>query len=279
MAPVIGLIITGEHAVQDFKVFAKTLEVWHPDAHAYIFTDSDTKDKLLEVKSRITLHLKVCLDAYAGLTRSDMEARPGIKYDSLFKDYTYEKAGVLRWIFETTGSKGVWFMDADIIHCAPLPHIPDGTELALSQHMIRASDERMYGTFNAGYFWIAEQALIDVWIAAADKSRFYEQAALEDVAAAAKTLYRFPPQVNFGWWRMYQAAEAPPAIQAKFSINRTERSIGLRYDNPPIQSFHSQMFDRTTSANGVFNRWLDAYSARFAGAHPPLRVWRKSVGF
>jgi hypothetical protein len=208
-----------------------------------------------------------------------MEARPGVKYDSLFKDYTYEKAAVLRWIFETPRPAGVWFMDADIVHCAPLPHIPAGAELALSQHMIRPSDERLYGTFNAGYFWIGNPALIDVWVAAAPASRFYEQAALEAVADATTALYRFPPQVNFGWWRMYQGVESPPAIQAKFSINRTDKSIGLRYDNQPIQSFHSHMADRSTSANGVFNKWLDAYSARFASAYAPLRSWRKAVGF
>ena len=279
MAPVVALIVTGDPTVQDFKVFVKTLEVWHPDAQAYIFTDSETKDKLLEVKSRITINLKVCLDAYAGLTRSDMEARESKSYDSLWTEFMYQKAEVLKWAFATSGAKGIWFNDADIVHAAPLPHIPDGTQIALSQHFIRAGDEARFGKFNGGYFWIADQTLLDVWVGAAGKSRFYEQAALEDVAAAAKALYRFPPQVNFGWWRMYQGAEPPPAIQAKFSINRTDRSIGLRYDGQPVQSFHSHMFDKGTGANGVFNQWLDAFTGRFAGAHPPLRVWRKSVGF
>ena len=40
----------------------------------------------------------------------------------------------------------------------------------------------------------------------------------QHVAAAAAALHEFPPSVNFGWWRMFQAQCSPPDQQKKFSI-------------------------------------------------------------
>ncbi len=278
MAPVIALLVTGEKAFEDFKVFVKSLEAWHPDAHLYIATDTPTAKLLLTVKTKVTLNVRITLDRYAGLTRSDMEARAGHFYDSLFKDYTYEKATVLEEAL-AAHPMGVWFQDADIVHLAPLPAIPIDASVALSPHDIRPGDERLYGRYNAGYLWIRDPELISVWRAMGGKSRFYEQAALEDVAAAAgASLYVFPPQVNFGWWRMYQGVEPPASIQAKFGFNRMDKSVGLRYADKPLQSIHTHLYDKSTGANGVFNKWLDATTAKFA-SHPPLRAFRKTCGF
>lgn len=277
-APVIALLVTGEKAFEDFKVFVKSLEVWHPDATLYIQTDSPTAPLIAGVKSRIAFRTRVTLDAYKGLSRSDMEALPGRHFDSLFKDYTYEKVNVLEEALRAHPS-GVWFHDADIVHLAPLPVIPEGTTVALSPHGIRLADERLYGRYNAGYLWIKDPLLLIVWRVAGKESRFFEQAALEDVArAAGASLYEFPPQVNFGWWRMYQGAESPSAVQARFGFNRADRSTGLRYNNLPLQSIHTHLYDKSTGANGVFNRWLDAYTAKFA-SHPACRSFRKVCGF
>ena len=280
MAPLIALIVTGKQAFADLLIFVKTLEIWHKDAVLYIFTDSPTNPCFASIKTSLTLHTRIALDAYAGLTRSDMEARRGVLYDSLFKDYTYEKAAVLRWAFtDPVAAAGVWFNDSDIVHLAPLPTIPPTAKVALSRHAIRDSDERLYGKYNAGFFWMADATYIDTWVAAAAKSRFYEQAALEDVAvAAAAELYEFPPQVNFGWWRMFQGSDTPAIIQSRFSINRSDRSVGLRYDGAPLQSIHSHIDDRSPGANGVFNRWFEVQTAKLS-AHPPMRVLRRILNF
>lgn len=280
MPPVFALIVTGKQAFNDFVIFTKTLELWHSDAILHIFTDTPTISEFGKLRSKLTMYVANRLDKYAGLTRSDMEARVGAKYDSLFKDYTYEKADVMRAAFEDLAAvNGVWFNDSDIVHLAPLPLIPSGAKIALSPHYIRAADERLYGKYNAGFFWIGDPTLIDVWIGAASKSRFYEQAALEDVAAAAGTgLYEFPPNVNFGWWRMFQGADPAPHIQSQFSIHRGENGVGLRYARSPLQSIHTHIDDKTSSANGIFNKWFEAQTAKIA-THPPMRALRRILNF
>jgi hypothetical protein len=206
-----------------------------------------------------------------------MEALPGTTYDSLFKDYTYEKAAVLEWMFDSVKDEGVWFMDADIVHCAPLPVIPTGKTLALSPHYIRPADEARYGHYNAGFLWLKDKELLHIWREAGHTSKFFEQMALEAVASSAKDrLYEFPIQVNFGWWRMFQGVQPPHLIQAKFSLFRNDEGIGIRYDGERLQSIHTHCTDVSTGANGVFNVWIAGFARRFP-QHKPLANWVRTV--
>jgi hypothetical protein len=278
-APHIALIVTGAEALADLVIFVKTLEVWHPDATLYVLTDSVTK--IGDIRFKGTMHVRVALDAYRGLNRKAMEGLPGRIYDTLFKDYTYEKADVIEWAFSlgAVGDKGVWFMDSDITHLAPLPDIPSSTTLALSPHYIRESDCRLYGKYNAGYFWLRDPSLVSAWRSAGFTSRFFEQAALEDIAVAAGSgLYEFPIQVNFGWWRMFQGLIPPAEVQASLSFNRADTSVGLRYKGVPLQSIHTHWYDTTGSATGVFNAWVNEYTRKFA-SHKPMAGFRRSLGF
>ena len=275
MAPIFALIATGEKTFKEFTAWARSVELWHPDATAYVFTDSATAALFAAFKSKLTIFVRPSLSKYSGYSRADMEALDSDKYNSLWTEFMYEKAEVIRWAFThaSAAEDGVWFNDADILHTAPLPSVPSSAVVALSPHYIRVGDEARFGKYNGGYFWMKDQSMLDIWIGAASKSRFYEQAALEEVsAAAAGGLYEFPPQVNFGWWRMYQGREAPPVIQARFGIHRGDRSIGVRYDGAPLQSIHTHADDRGAGANGVFNKWFLAYLEKLR-AHAPAKAF------
>lgn len=269
----IGLIVSGEEAFREFQVFLKTLELFHTDAVLYV--GCDKYFDINKLNTNITIHISRILDKYDGKTRSDMEALGGIKYDTLFKDYTYEKATVLEWIFESESDAsvyGVWFMDADIIHCCPLPDIPKSATLALSPHYIRTIDEKRYGRFNAGFLWIRDKSLLHIWREAGHRSNFYEQKALEELVPFAD-IYEFPENVNFGWWRMFQGIQSPPIIQSKFSIFRNEPGIGIRYNGKPLQSIHTHLGDLSHSITGEFNRWILNYTERLKKTHKTTRIW------
>jgi hypothetical protein len=273
LPPHIGLLVSGPEALAEYNLFVSTLELWHPDAVLYVFTDSETP--LIKTPKFGTMHVnQTALDKYKGMRRAEMEATPGVLYDSLWKEYMYEKANVLKWMFESNPAllkHGAWFMDADILHCAPLPIIPDYATLALSPHYIRAADESKFGHFNAGYMWVKDQAFLDIWKAAGHSSRFFEQAALEDVArAAGPSVYSFPPSVNFGWWRMFQSPFSPPDQQKKFSVYRPDSGIGLRYDGQTLQSIHTHWYQRDGSATHAFNQWFIQMS-KILKAHKPMQ--------
>ena len=279
----IGLIVTGQQALQDVQLFIKTLDLWHPGANLFIYTDTATEPQLKAIPTKSTIHTKPAMDAYTGQTRQQMEKTPGKLYDSLFKDYTYEKANVLEWMFDTQESKktieGAWFMDADISHLAPLPNIPKGTQLALSPHMIKPTDEEKFGKYNAGYMWFKDKSLLQHWRDAGHKSRFYEQAALEELANYVHPLqfHVFPIQVNFGWWRMFQSTEQAHAIQQKFSLFRKDNSIGIRYDGQPLQSIHTHWYDTQAFESQIFRLWFDEFTKKFQ-SHKPIQQYRQWLG-
>ena len=85
-SPRIGLIVTGKEALDDFTLFVKTLEQWHPTAELFVYTDSETP--ISQIKTKLTIRVKQAMDKYKGLKRAQMEKLKGTVYDSLFKDYT-----------------------------------------------------------------------------------------------------------------------------------------------------------------------------------------------
>ncbi|NBT47155.1 MAG: hypothetical protein EBT07_04955 [Actinobacteria bacterium] len=273
----IGLIVTGD-AVKDFQIFVQTLEVWNPHVHLYIYTDSATVDKIRAVKPAATWEIMVRLDDYCGKNRKEMEATKGKIYDSLFTDYTYEKANLLEWMLERKDiqATGAWFMDADITHLGPLPKIPESATLALSPHYIRTGDEAKFGKYNAGFMWFRDARLLSDWKEAGKTTRFFEQAPLEDIAKKAEHLYEFPIQVNFGWWRMFQSAAPPPDIQAKFSLFRAEKGIGIRYDGVALQSIHTHWHQNDRSPTTIFNQWIRAFCERYK-IHKPLQNFQRII--
>ncbi len=269
----IACIVTGAQALKEFQLLLHTLEQWEPAADIYVLTDNTTGNLLDAVKSRIRIHVRRTLDAYTGLTRKDMEARNGRIYSTAFHDFTMEKTAALKWVFEERGevaiAEGVWFLDADITLLAPLPTFPTNIQLALSPHYIRAADEARYGHFNAGMIWLRNPALLDVWRRATFGSRFYEQAALEDVwgNVVAEARVELGQEVNFGWWRYLQSADPPPIIQGRLGYNRRLVGSGLTYNGTILQSIHTH-WDEANEFNG----WMRGRLEMLARSHPPAKV-------
>lgn len=278
--PHIGVIVTGAETLSDFQIFVKTLAMWHTDAELFVLTDAATESHIKAIKTPIKIHTRPILTKYSGKDRKMMEAMNGEVYTTLWTDFMYEKAAALQWIFETypTSAGGAWFMDADITFLAPIQAPPAWATVALSPHYIRTADEMRFGKYNGGYLWMKDPSLLEVWRTAGHSSRFYEQSALEAVScAAAGGLYEFPIQVNFGWWRMFQSSDAPPVIQSQFSFNRFDKSIGVRYNGVALRSIHTHWCD-DSSITGMFNHWIDRFTARVAGVSKTMKAWRGHVG-
>lgn len=258
----VATLVTGP-ALADFEVLLFTLALWNSTKpRLYVFTDTETKLAIVNTVAKFypntQVNVKTALDAYTGLTRSEMERRPGRTYTTLFGDFTSEKTTLMEWALESE-SEGVLFCDADICHFAPLPEIPDTCELALSPHMIRAGDAAKYGYYNAGYLWIRNPKIVREWREACATSRFFEQACLEDLAAAHKqTLYEFPIQVNYGWWRMWQGMTSPNKLQDAWSFFRPADggNSGLLVEGLPLQSIHTHWHEKNDAATFSFNQWV-----------------------
>lgn len=274
--PILATLVTGEKAANELRVFLKSVELFEPHARVFILTDAITAPHLHKPKS-LTVKIQVALKKYANLTRSDMEALPGKTYDSLFKDYTMEKATAIEGAFSAwpteSATTGIWFLDSDITLFAPLPSVSAPYTLAVSPHYIRAVDESKYGRFNAGMIWFKDTSLLPVWRGATHQSRFFEQAALEVLAEqTGDRCLELPIQDNFGWWRYLQSSIAPPEIEKNLGFHRFPGCAGLKYNGVPLRSVHTHWHEST-----AFNNWILNSLKRVAPTHPPARELMNSI--
>jgi hypothetical protein len=247
----IATLATGT-AVEDLRILLASLEIFNVNPPTvYLYCDSAVAEKVPSFKYTGELITNVALNAYTGLNRAKMETLPGKKYSSLFFDFMMEKLALLRWAFKE--QPNLMFCDADICFLGPLPTIPEGATLALSQHMIRQRDEDRFGRYNGGFMWLSSVAQVDRWEAACADSRFFEQAALEKVAEGGDGFYPFPVTQNYGWWRLWQGSESPQNLLAKWSVGHVPNYAGILIGGAALGSVHTHFYERRDDATRLFN--------------------------
>ena len=294
---IITVIATGETALRDLKLLLFSVEQVYSKEQLpsiYIYTDTASLPIISKFSYGGSIKTRVGLDAYTGLNRQQMERMPPLPsfpgynqsseskhvsakdsellvlahtavpqygYNSLFKCFTAEKIRALCWA--SMEGDNVWFLDTDIVLMAPLPTIPEGTDVALSPHMIRPQDEAKYGRYNAGLLWISatrHTTVLNTWEAAIPGSRFFEQGALEELVSPEAGLRSLvlPVQSNFGWWRMWQGVLSPVDIQSKFGFNRNlgVNCSGITYEGLPLQSIHTHFGEKNDIATRQFNAFI-----------------------
>jgi hypothetical protein len=268
----IATLATGV-VIDDLRVLFKSLAIFNPSPPTiYIFCDKAISAALPALKYPGKVVVKEALEAYAGLNRATMERMPGEKYSTRVFDFTMEKVELLKWVLQE--EPDALFCDADICFLAPLPEIPRGVEVALSPHMIRPEDEARFGKYNAGFMWFSSLGAVSIWEKACKTSRFFEQAALEDVAISADGLFTFPVTQNYGWWRLWQGVEPSRTLFSKWSIKRTPTSAGIAISGVPLGSVHTHFFERNDMATKQFNDLVTDMLGHLKRAHhePAVRI-------
>lgn len=273
---IIATIATGPRAAAELKCLVFTLEMFEPGASLYVYTDSATNN-LIPISSSICIHKRAALDAYTEKCRQEMEALPGKLYKSMWADFMTEKIKVMEWALtdaEHANKKGVWFLDADISLFAPMPVFCAPKTLVLSPHYIRPGDERKFGHFNGGMVWTTSITHLENWRQATFQSRFYEQAALENVWNMCPEVERakLATQMNLGWWRHGQSVETPPEIEKKLGFQRQAGCMGLKYDSYILQSVHTHWNEPS-----LFNVWIRNALQRIQKTHEPARRFLQAL--
>jgi hypothetical protein len=247
---VIATLATGS-AISDLKLFLFTLALWNKDPPTvYLLCDSEIALKGLEYRG--TIHIKNGLDSYSGLTRAEMERTPG-KTRNQWTDFMLEKTTLLEWALSE--QPDALFCDCDICFTGPLFEIPEGTTLAVSRHQIRPQDEARFGTYNGGMIWVSDQAQINLWISATATSRFFEQAAIEDVAATARSLYQIPRTENYGWWRLWQGVKPANQLMSEWTM-KDSNNCGIMINGQPLGSIHTHFGEARDAATVQYNKWV-----------------------
>ena len=255
----------------ELALFLTSLRQWHPKVPVFIAASSQLlraadaqRERLLHpFLADANISFIPSLDQYGPICRSTMETAKGVWYrQSRHTDFMMEKANIIDHALHV-GRTNALFADCDVTFLAPLPVQPTSAVVGLSAHGIRGLDERLFGRYNGGYVYVADPAVTFLWRSFAHSSRYFDQAALEDVARAvvseqgAAALHEFPRQVNYGYWRMFQSDASVKDEVERFGVDKT----GLTYLSEPLRSVHTHFAMPSGSRTvPVFNRlvvrWL-----------------------
>ena len=277
--------LANRHAIDDLRIFFASLQLWNVNLPpVYMYCCSEVLSYLdKEIPYKGPLFCKVVLDAYSKLDRSNMEQLPSENgLTNLFHDFTQEKCDLMDWALkslpEHESEKGVLFCDADLCWLGPLPSIPNGKTLGLSPHGIHPNDEALYGTYNAGLVWMNDRAYPSLWKQACKHSRFFEQAALEnlDDLTDEQQIYRFGQEHNYGWWRLFQSPNGIAYQKSKWSILQSKDHSGLLVDKKPVSCIHTHWKTRD-SMTMTFNHWMFEKLGAIRSSNPKVELLLNTI--
>ncbi len=148
----------------------------------------------------------------------------------------------------------VLFMDCDIFFLNPLSedvislmNNPSIDALLCPHHSENKSNEAKVGYYNAGFFIIRSQKLLDDWEKMSMQYKklgmYYEQQPLEYASKTYITI-NLPMQYDIGWWRMNET-------NTKFRINKLalDKDGVICFFGSPAISIHSHTFRKLAYAN------------------------------
>jgi len=197
-----------------------SLSLYHPNALVYGLVDSKTKEDIENSTPKIRLNLKLftTLDKYSNKNRQEMEK------ENIWAEFQMQKAEVIK--LALVNSNDTLFLDSDIIFFNPINSIDKSKELALSPHYMKKSESDIWGFFNGGLLWTKNMNVVYDWIEFTKKSRFYDQASLEDLAN--KYDYQeLGREINFTPWRIIHLENDEERKEVIESINTNNKNINL----------------------------------------------------
>ena len=251
--------LANEHAVPDLKRFLKTLELWNKELPPLYLLCTLAVEQQIKGLYKGEINISTELEPYKGLSRQQMEHLPSKKgYPNLFYDFTAEKTILLSWALNHMSiekrKQGVLFCDSDIFWLAPLPTIPQTATLAISAHGIRPNDEAKYGIYNAGFFWTKDPTIPERWRKAIKTSRFFEQAAIEDLVV--NTTHKFGQECNYGWWRLFQSPVLAEEKKKEWTFFRSTEHSGILVNGIPLVCIHTHFDEKNDLLTITFNQFI-----------------------
>lgn len=225
----------------------------HENANVYLLVDTLTKENILndiQYKNKIKLNIIwiVELDEYSNLNREEME-RKGI-----WTKFQLLKCDVIDQALKQESD--TLFLDSDIIIIDEINDIDYSKELGVSPHYIKSKDTDAFGYYNGGLLWTNNKNVTNDWREYTKTSRFFEQAAIEDLAIKYN-FFSFGINYNVSWWRMFQSNVNYKIIESEFTFD--DKLNKILYSGKPLKLIHthfSPSYDTKSNIQTYFNRFI-----------------------
>ena len=219
-----------------------SLSIYHRNALVICVVDTKTKDSIesYHPKPRLNIKWEVMLDKYSDLNRKQMEAIGVWDTFQMMKAKAIEVALI--------HSNDTLFLDSDIIILDTIDCIDNSKQLGVSPHYIKKKDTDKFGYYNGGVLWTNQKTLPNNWIEFTKKSRFYDQASIEELVKNYD-YFEFDENYNMSWWRMFQSELSPEEIYQNFNVIGNQ----INYKNKPLKFVHTHFYDKK-GISGIFNK-------------------------
>jgi hypothetical protein len=231
-----------------------SLSLYHQNTNVYLLVDTLTKENIINAMNKsnsilnLNLNWYVELDIYSNLTRDEME-RKGI-----WTTFQLSKCDIIDHAL--SNESDTLFLDSDIVVFDEINDINNSKDIGVSPHYIRSRDTDLYGYYNGGVLWTKNKNVTTDWREYTKKSRFFEQAAIEDLALKYN-FFSFGINYNVSWWRMFQSNVNYKIIEQDFGYDNKLNKI--TYGGKPLKFVHthfSKSYDNKNNAQTYFNKFI-----------------------
>ena len=219
-----------------------SLSVYHPNEKMFILCDTKTKTIVenMTPQPRLQITWFVELDKYDGMNR-DIMTRKGI-----WGEFQMAKAIVIKYALQD--SADTLFLDSDIVITDTISDIDFSKDIGVSPHYIKKEYMDKYGFYNGGMLWTKNKNVPNDWIEFTKKSRYFDQASIEDLAKKY-TKFEFGENYNLQCWRLLLSEETPAQIAKNVTCVPNDK---LYYKNKPLKFIHTHFLDaRVKDFNNV----------------------------
>lgn len=211
-----------------------SLSIHHPNSNVYIMCDTETKEnyELMSFKPKLNIKWFITLDKYSKYNRADMERL------NIFAEFLDFKLCVINEALEI--EEDCLFLDSDIIVTDTIDDVDETKILGVSPGFVRKDICDQYGYFNAGMIWIKSKEIINKWRDYNKKSRYFEQASIEDLYEfynKTNDVFIFDDNYNLQSWRFIVGEESGKQISSYLKPDPEKRIIF--YKNKPLKFIHT----------------------------------------
>lgn len=204
-----------------------SLSVYHPNEKMFILCDTKTKEIIDNMTPQPKLQIVwfIELDKYDGMNRQIMTEK------GIWSEFQMSKANIMSHALKNVND--TLFLDGDIIITDTINDIDMSKDLGVSPQFISKSHVDRTGYYNGGMLWTKNKEVPNDWIFFTKKSRYFDQASIEDLAKKY-SYFEFGENYNLQCWRFLLSDESPQQI-----LNHITSKDKLYYKNKPLKFVHT----------------------------------------
>ena len=194
MEPSSFCTICTSQTIKEFIGWIITLSLHHRNAIVFILCDDATKIAYDNMTPRINLDIRwsINLNKYSNMDRDTMTNK------NIWAEFQMCKADIIEIALNIVSD--TLFMDCDTFILNKINDIDMTKQLGVSNQYIQHKYELLYGKYNGGLLWTNQKQLPEDWRLFTKKSRYFDQASIEDLVNKYQ-YFEFTDNYNIQSWR------------------------------------------------------------------------------